>query len=118
MQVGQDTTLDTKTKRMLDQLLDECVCMVCSISNFDVYTCRGCLYLICYDCLGKILLEKFKQTGDRYEKCPQCRVVMKNLPIKLVYVNYDNPELSDVLTADEKTAIENAHKLSAKKKKE
>ena len=116
LQIGP-TKITPKLKRILDSLINECVCMICSVGHFDMYACHDCQYMTCHKCLGKLLIQKFQNTGDKSEKCPQCRVVMKNLPLKLVYVNYEHPELSDVLTPEEKVAIKNADKTMAKKKK-
>jgi hypothetical protein len=110
---------DEKTKRILDHLINSCSCMICQIddSHKDIFACHNCQYLMCYDCLGKMLIQKFQETGDRTEKCPQCRIVMKNMPLKLIYVNKEFPELSDNLTLEEQKAIDNTDKILAKRNK-
>lgn len=103
-------------KRMFDHLVTDSSCMICS-SDGDIYVCTTCQFLICYKCLGNTLVETFQRTGKRQEKCPQCRTLIENLPIKLVYVNNAHPELSDVLTEEERKEIEKADNRVIRNKK-
>ncbi len=90
--------------------------MICN-DDGNIYVCNVCQYLICYKCLGNTLVETFKRTGIRQEKCPQCRTLLPNLPLKLVYVDKEHPELSDVLTEEERREIEKIDKQVIKNKK-
>jgi hypothetical protein len=92
-------------KRMFDHLITGSSCMICS-DDGDIYVCNVCQYLICYKCLANTLVETFQRTGARQEKCPQCRTLLPNLPFKLVYIDKEHPELSDVLTEAERKEIE------------
>jgi hypothetical protein len=62
-------------------------------------------------------METFQRTGERQEKCPQCRTIISNMPFKLIYVNHAHPELSDILTEEEKKEIKKIDNRIARNKK-
>lgn len=113
----QRMKFSNEIKRMFDHLVNSLSCMICYGDNGDMHVCTTCQFLICYQCLSKTLIETFQKTGGRQEKCPQCRTIIQNLPFKLVYVNKEHPELSDVLTEEEKKEIETIDNRVARNKK-